>query len=380
MLLWMTLLFHLLLAPVCLWVVSRWRRRLDTPPGPAAWLKAAAGDLLLVCASTIVLAAAAALFAPSPGFTLLRFLSQALFGEGLLLLAAVAALHARRGLGRAALALGLLAGALVACYAEAYHREPGDLKVRVYDVDLSHGAPRPHRLRIVQMSDLQANRIGEHEDRAVQTALAQKPDLIVLTGDYVQPRTGLAPSREKTTADLKELLRRRGFKAPLGVYAVEGDVDRAWPFVIAGTGITPLSGTTERVPLPEGRALCLVGLTPGMSRGTDARGLLALARSASRDDLRIVIGHNPNFIQGLADASVPVDLALAGHTHGGQVVLPLLGPPITQMSLPRRYASGLHDYRGIPLHVSAGIGMERGTAPQIRFLCPPEISVIDVRY
>jgi predicted MPP superfamily phosphohydrolase len=48
--------------------------------------------------------------------------------------------------------------------------------------------------------------------------------------------------------------------------------------------------------------------------------------------------------------------------------------------LPRRYARGLHLYGQVPLHVSAGIGMERGTAPQVRFLCPPEICVIDVRY
>jgi len=150
--------------------------------------------------------------------------------------------------------------------------------------------------------------------------------------------------------------------------------------VLAGTGVTALSGTVARVSLPGGRALSIVGLTPPMSRGTDVPDLLSLARSAPAGDLRLVIGHNPNFVQELAEASVPVDLALAGHTHGGQVVLPLFGPPITQMSLPRRYASGLHDYRGIPLHVSAGIGMERGTAPQIRFLCPPEISVIEVRY
>jgi predicted MPP superfamily phosphohydrolase len=75
-----------------------------------------------------------------------------------------------------------------------------------------------------------------------------------------------------------------------------------------------------------------------------------------------------------------VDLALAGHTHGGQVVLPLIGPPFTKTRLARRYASGLNDYDGIPIHVSPGVGMERGTAPQIRFLCPPEISVLDVVY
>jgi predicted MPP superfamily phosphohydrolase len=378
--LWLAaVLFHLGVTALCVWTFKRWDRRLDGATGSGRWFKGATADLVVLLAATLVLAAVAALFLPTSGFTLLRLVSQAIFGEGLLLLVAVAGLHGRRGLHGAALGLGALALALLACYAEAYHREPAELKVRAYDVDLSRGASHG-RLRIVQMSDLQANRIGEHEDRAVRTALAEKPDLIVMTGDYVQPRTGLPPSREKTTADLKELLRRRGFRAPFGVYAVEGDVDKGWPGVLAGTGITLLSGDVARMTLPGGRSLSIVGLTPRMSRGADVSDLLALARSAPSSDLRVVVGHNPNFVQELADASVHVDLALAGHTHGGQVVLPFLGPPITQMSLPRRYASGLHDYRGTPLHVSAGIGMERGTAPQIRFLCPPEISVIDVRY
>jgi len=57
-----------------------------------------------------------------------------------------------------------------------------------------------------------------------------------------------------------------------------------------------------------------------------------------------------------------------------------LGAPITKTRLPRRYASGLHDYAGVPIHVSAGVGMERGAAPQLRFLCPPEISLLEVTY
>jgi predicted MPP superfamily phosphohydrolase len=77
---------------------------------------------------------------------------------------------------------------------------------------------------------------------------------------------------------------------------------------------------------------------------------------------------------------VDVELALGGHTHGGQIVLPGFGPPLTLSRLPRRYAAGLNVYEGIPLHVSPGIGMERLTAPQVRFFCPPEVSVIDVRY
>jgi len=161
--------------------------------------------------------------------------------------------------------------------------------------------------------------------------------------------------------------------------AVRGDVDLDWPKVLELTAITPLSGELVCQELPDGESLCLIGLTPDMSHGRDRAGLFELVRRAPPDSLRIVIGHSPDFLMDLAGA-VRIDLALAGHTHGGQVVLPWVGAPFTKSRLGPRYASGLNDYKGVPIHVSAGIGMERGTAPQIRFLCPPEISVLEVAY
>ena len=160
---------------------------------------------------------------------------------------------------------------------------------------------------------------------------------------------------------------------------MRGDVDADWPRVLEGTSILPLSGESVVVPLPGGGRLCLIGLTPAMSHGRSTRSLVQLVAQAPPDCIRVVIGHGPDFVMDLA-RTVPVELALAGHTHGGQVVLPVLGPPYTKTRLPGRYASGLNQYQGVPLHVSAGVGMERGTAPQIRFLCPPEISVLEVTY
>ncbi len=125
--------------------------------------------------------------------------------------------------------------------------------------------------------------------------------------------------------------------------------------------------------------MSLIGVTPAMSHGRNRTALVELAGRAPRDGLRVVIGHGPDFVLNLAGTGL-VDLALAGHTHGGQVVLPFIGAPYTKTRIDRRYASGLNDYLGIPIHVSAGVGMERGTAPQIRFLCPPEISVLEVTY
>ena len=91
------------------------------------------------------------------------------------------------------------------------------------------------------------------------------------------------------------------------------------------------------------------------------------------------MGHSPDFVRALSPDS-GVYLALAGHTHGGQVVVPGVGPLVTFSRLPNRYAGGLNDYRGIPLHVSRGTGLERFTAPPVRFFCPPEICMLEVRY
>lgn len=368
------LVFHAAMLCVTAGIALEWRGHASAVP--ERWLRLLVRDGLVFGVAALTLAGVLSVGPPGDGFLMARLLSQALFGEAVFLCAWIAVVHRRPGRRTRAAVPALAAGLLLSAYAEAYHVEPRDLEVRRYHLDRTDGKPARGRIRILHLSDLQTDVIGSHEERAFREGLAQAPDLIVFTGDYLQER--LAPSRARAECDLRSLIRRVGLRAPLGVYAVQGDVDATWPGLFDGTGVRCLHDRAARLELPGGASLALVGLTSATSRDRNGR-LREVVKGAPPADLRFVMGHAPDFVAHLR-ATDRIDLALAGHTHGGQVALPYFGPLVTLSRLPRRFAGGLNDYEGIPLCVSRGIGMERRTAPQIRFLCPPEIVVLDVTY
>jgi len=371
---------HALMLGVTLGIGWRWRRRVEQPLRTAAWLGYLGLHAALFGVAALCLAVAALPWVPGHSFTTLRLLCQFLFGEGILLTAWIAALHLRRPAIRArALLPGALSLALLGVYVHAYHFGPYDLRIARHAVDLSGGRAGARTFRIVQMADIQTHRIGPYEERALREMRRLDPDMLVFTGDYIAPRHD--SPREKPSADFNALLRRLDFRPPLGWYVVGGDVeeDGDWEPLFAGLPVTCMRDSHARVTLPGGRSLAVTGLSNERSVGRDPAALAAVLKDAPAGDLRLVIGHRPDWVAAAREGE-RVDLALAGHTHGGQVVIPFYGPPITLSRLPRRYAGGLNDWQGTPLHVGRGVGMERGYAPAIRFLCPPEICVLEVRY
>jgi predicted MPP superfamily phosphohydrolase len=261
---------------------------------------------------------------------------------------------------------------------QAYRIEPRQLVVRRHVLDQRAERDQGAGIRILHITDIQTPIIGAHEERALRTGLSQRPDLIVLTGDYVQDSLGRR-TEERAAHDLRALLGRIDFDAPLGVFATEGDVGPPCREVFLGTKVRCLTDESALITLPNGESVKITGLSRGRGRERNPAvlaGLIGRGRGP-RGDHRIVISHSPDFVDSLPEQ---VDLVLAGHTHGGQFVLPLFGPIVTASRLPRRYAGDLNDYRGTPLHVSRGVGMERGFAPPVRFLCPPEICLLDVRF
>ena len=294
----------------------------------------------------------------SPAFSTIGLLAQLVFGHAPVVLALAAAV---RGLpSRLRVALIGTSLVLVGIAADAFLLEPHRLEVTRYEI----ATPAvERRLRIVVLADLQTDAVTGYEREVVRRARELRPDLVLLPGDYVQLPEGDA--YDATARALGRLVDT--IHAPLGAYAVEGNVDPpTWPeSVFGGTRVVATRRTTTvRVgPL----ALTSLSFEDSFDVG------LALPREPG---FHVVMGHGPDFALGRVEA----DLLVAGHTHGGQVQLPLIGPLMTLSEVPRRWAAGglVELPRGRRLVVSRGLGMERGTAPRLRFLCQPELVVIDL--
>lgn len=222
------------------------------------------------------------------------------------------------------------------------------------------------RFRIVQLSDLHLERVGRREYRVMEMVREAKPDLILLTGDYLNIREG-APA-------LDEMLLALGRVAP--VYGVLGNWDAKFRIreAFAHAGATLLVDDSVLLERDGGR-LRLVG-----QNVSPQKTLRELLRGLRDDAVTIFLHHKPDAVDELQarEPGQKVDLFLCGHTHGGQVRLPFWGAVITMSKHHKRYESGLYDVDGVPMYVNRGVGCDGGSAPRIRFLCRPEVAVLDL--
>lgn len=227
-----------------------------------------------------------------------------------------------------------------------------------YRVTLA-GLTRP--LKLVQLSDTHAGRdmSAERLSRVVATINRMRPDVVVLTGDYISGNPDdwtLAETRD-AIAPLTDL------KAPLGVFAVVGNHDspEKTRWAMQETAIRLLYNESADI-----GPLVLVGADDIGGRRQPVEQMRRLVRAEKGDRPVIVLSHRPELFEWLPPRS---ELLLAGHTHGGQVVLPKL----TRMLVGDYLAAHLRGsffFRGQLMIVSSGLGT---TALPIRWGVPPEI-------
>jgi predicted MPP superfamily phosphohydrolase len=326
-----------------------------------------AGGIVLVAASGVVVAGGLRMFGVIHLAYLLGTVSVPLVGV------AVAAVSWRGGAGArwpAVAAVVLLLPAPLGIYAT--HVEPFWLRVDHIAVVVPEERAGRDPVRIGVLADLQTNQVGDYEHEAVTRLLAAEPDLILLPGDLFH---GDESEWRRELEPMRELLRR--LDAPHGVFFVQGDADPPiWTErILEGSSIQVLDRDVVELEVGD-RRIRLGGHTLHPS-GPDADHVRAeLQATDDPDVITILLAHRPDTVLYLPPRS-RVDLTVAGHTHGGQIVIPGFGPPVTLSDVPRHVArGGLHAVDGNPIYVSPGVGMERGDAPQVRLFSRPAIGIL----
>ncbi|HLH17771.1 MAG TPA: metallophosphoesterase [Bryobacteraceae bacterium] len=233
-----------------------------------------------------------------------------------------------------------------------------------------------HGFRIAQLSDIHIGPFMPEDEirRYVEIANSLKPDMIVLTGDFVTFDRRTAPA---VVAALS------GLRAPLGVYGCLGNHD-AWARaedeltgLFANAGIRILRHAAAPVAVPGG-TFNLIGVDfqtrrPFGSSPMVREFLEGVDRLMAPDQVNILLSHNPDTFDRAA--GLGIDLSLAGHTHGGQAALEFISPEIAPSRLVTPYVAGHFQKPGGQLYVNRGIGT---IGVPIRIGAPPEISVFEL--
>ncbi len=253
--------------------------------------------------------------------------------------------------------------------------EPMRLGVTERTLALSHWPADAKPLRLLHLSDLHLERTGRREQALERLTAQLAPDLICFTGDLLNLSYNRDP---QAIAQARELIGR--WQAPLGVYAVSGsplvDLPETAAAVLDGLpNLRWLRGEAVTAQ-HDGRPLALVGLSCSHNPAVDGPSMAAALQAVRPDVPAVLLYHSPDLAPQAAEAGV--SLQLSGHTHGGQIRLPLYGAVVTSSIYRKRFEMGAYDLprdgrEPMALYVSRGIGMEGGAAPRARLLCPPEI-------
>jgi predicted MPP superfamily phosphohydrolase len=222
----------------------------------------------------------------------------------------------------------------------------------------------PHALaglRIGLLTDIHRSRWVSHDDvaHAVATLMNERPDLIVLGGDYVTwgDRRFVGPSAEALAP----------LSAPHGVFGILGnhDDDHDMPAALVRNGVQMLKDARTQVTI-NGESIALIGIRFWTRRPSD---IASLAKGAT--GTVVLLAHDPRRLNEAAALRIP--LVLAGHTHGGQVVLPGLGA-IAAQKFPVIAGIGRRDRT--TMFVSRGVGT---VYVPVRINCPPEAAVLTLK-
>jgi uncharacterized protein len=277
-----------------------------------------------------------------------------------------------RGIYRRVLSVAALGALLLGGLVYVRKVEPEDVEVVPVSLVLPRLDARFDGYRIAQISDLHADgwMTPGRVLGLVKLVNEQEPDLVVITGDFAtySRLRSLVRHVPGLTAPLRRLRASDGVVAVLGNHDHKADAGLVRR-VLAASGVIDLRNTSLTLSLP-GAVLHLCGVDS--AKEGEPR-LDQVLRSLPEEGAAILLVHEPDFAEESA-ATERFDLQLSGHSHGGQVGLPLLRY-LFLPKLSRKYPAGLYHVGGMFLYTNRGLGAH----PRFRFNCRPEITVFTLR-
>ncbi|HJQ99620.1 MAG TPA: metallophosphoesterase [Candidatus Polarisedimenticolaceae bacterium] len=268
--------------------------------------------------------------------------------------------------------LGALAVAALALALWAFWIEPAGLSVVEEQISVGWRGPRP--LRVAVLTDLHVgspfNGMSKLR-RTVDRTNAARPDVVCILGDLVIRGVigGRFVAPEPIATELGRLSAPGGVIAVLGNHDSWFDHDRVMR-ALESNGIRMVEDTAVEIRTEAG-PVWIAGISDLWTEKHDLRGALA---AVSDDTVPVVLlSHNPDVFP---DVPARVMLTLAGHTHGGQVRLPLLGRPVVPSRFGQRFADGHVVENGRHMYVATGVGT---SIFPVRFRVPPAVTVLTLR-
>jgi predicted MPP superfamily phosphohydrolase len=222
-------------------------------------------------------------------------------------------------------------------------------------------------IRVVYFADLHLGPFYSEDDaaRVAKKIQSLHPDLVLFGGDFID---GYPTARNMDTGRVSRAFAQ--IDARFGKFAIFGNHDAGTPEakklasgILTDGGFTVLEGAAVKI----ADGFYVAGTAPYPSNAE------SLAWTAANGSFSLLLAHEPAQIE--KNSKFAFALQLSGHTHGGQVALPLIGPIFLPYATDQ-YKSGLYHVNGVPLYVTRGVGT---TIARVRFLAPPEIVVITLR-
>lgn len=254
--------------------------------------------------------------------------------------------------------------------------EPNRPRIVRQEIALRRWPERLHGFTIALLSDFHYDPyFSIHPlNAAIGMVNALRPDLIVLTGDFVSlPLFSSSDERAALAADPCARLLRQ-MQAPYGLWAVLGnhdyfsDPDHVTA-ALQSQGIRVLANRSVAIELNRAR-FWLSGVNDVLSHTAD---LQATLQPVPRDEATILLAHEPDYADHVSRYAI--DLQLSGHSHGGQVRMPFVRP-LYLPEMAKKYISGLYKIGPLTLYTNPGLGT---VGVPVRFNCPPEITLLTLR-